>query len=70
MAREARDPQPRAAARRTWSKGTTKTRFKVSSKVEDSLAVLRLGLCGLPAEGEGSIPDPELRPCWLWGCDP
>ena len=49
---------------------TMKTLFKTSSKGENSLAVLRLGLCGLPGEGEGSIPGRELRPYWLGGCDP
>ena len=38
-------------------------------KVEDSLAVWPLGLCGLPAEGEGSIPGRELRYRQLCGCD-
>ena len=39
-------------------------------KAEDSLAVWPLGLCGLPAEGEGSVPGRELRYRQLCGCDP
>lgn len=49
---------------------TTETPFKQLVKVENSLAVWRLGLCRLTAEGEGSIPGRELRYRRLWGCDP
>ena len=49
---------------------STETMLKQSFKVENSLAVWRLGLCGLTAEGEGSIPGRELRYRRLWGCDP